>query len=274
MSFSLNAPPPAAIPVCAGITGLAVSNDAANTYVRFTGPDSTFSSVTSFRIDTPNPGQYLPTTPTATMPLTSQVDGYPGSYYYKYAQTAAPTSLAVTAMNGATPVCQISSVTILSGTISSSGSYGATNPSSSGGTADCGLNPFCYIKSALYWAFVPSSGTMQGWQTQITTIKGQPPISLVLAGFTYVNAVWDGLNCAGNPASCSSTGNYQSAPPLAIQAPSGSATLDILGSAATTAGTNGANMGLFWDIVQIAIWVGAGWIIFHRIAHSFGGKTT
>jgi hypothetical protein len=56
---------------------------------------------------------------------------------------------------------------------------GATNPDD--GTSDCGLNPFCYIKAALKWAFVPPADVTDGLGSAVSTLQTKFPFSILSA---------------------------------------------------------------------------------------------
>jgi hypothetical protein len=74
--------------------------------------------------------------------------------------------------------------------------YGATDPDDD--SVHCGLNPFCYIKAALKWAFVPGDATSEAWDSLYTTFSTRAPGSLVVAGGEWlVNLVGSWRDATG-----------------------------------------------------------------------------
>lgn len=66
--------------------------------------------------------------------------------------------------------------------------------------ASCGLNPFCYVKSALQWAFVPNSATFVDMANTFGEFENRWPLGLLADGQDLVVTVFQ-----AEPACASST---------------------------------------------------------------------
>lgn len=128
-------------------------------------------------------------TPTFNLTAANAVDGSPGYLFGTFTQSTAVTTARLVYYNTAStpaPVCY-QSLTIGSGTLNSSGSsVGASDPDSVDGSISCGLNPFCYIKAALKWAFVPGASTFNQWQTLKDNASNKPPFSIIAGCISFV----------------------------------------------------------------------------------------
>jgi hypothetical protein len=177
------AAPPAAIATCtaAQVSDLRVGYDGTNWTVRF---HQAVSSSYTFRLDAPDPNQYLGTAITTMTAAGDGVDGSPGYVYAKHTGSSAA-SAAVTVMNGATPVCQAHAGVYAGAVTPAGGSVGATNPDDP--SADCGLNPFCYIKAALTWAFVPDSTKVDDAKALGSSLATVVPWGYMVKAWTFAH---------------------------------------------------------------------------------------
>lgn len=104
----------------------------------------------------------------ADLPTSATVDGSPGYFYGRFQASITPVSVQILASaNGSAPGCSITIAPLRPTDVAPGGStYGGTDPTDD---SDCGWNPFCYIKAALYWAFVPDQAVMlelrDSWST-------------------------------------------------------------------------------------------------------------
>lgn len=142
-----------------------------------------------------------------TLPASAAVDGSPGYYAGKFTLGSVPATVKLTAPSNAegAPGCSVTLTSVKPTDVAPGGStYGATDPDTS---ADCGLNPFCYIKAALRWAFVPPAGAMQQWHDYADDVLQVPPFSLVSSGVPYVTSAWGYLRDNGpTDGSCATLG--------------------------------------------------------------------
>lgn len=185
--FRNGAAPPGAIPGCTALSDVRVSYDGTKWYVRYKA--GTVGSLDHWRFDVPDPHQYLPGSPITTLKAgTDDVEGSPG-YLYKSVTGSSGSSWAITAVDSSgAGLCQLGGTAVYSGTVTpGGGTYGATNPDD--GSSDCGWNPFCYIKAALKWAFVPPDGSMDGMGDSWDELSGKVPFSVITATATLVGGL-------------------------------------------------------------------------------------
>jgi hypothetical protein len=140
------------------------------------------------------------------------------------------------------------------------------------GDGDCGLNPFCYIKAALVWAFVPSSDSAAGLTDRWEDLQTEVPVSYMVGGFGLIRAVLDATACEDNgtlDATCADMGTVDDLP-TDMDSLGEEASVDLLGAAASLESTP-MGAGIHAGLV-IMLWGGFVWFAWSRISRSFGGR--
>lgn len=66
------------------------------------------------------------------------------------------------------------------------GGAGSSDPETG---ESCGASVFCWIKSAMKWAFKPSDQGLSAWQTFKTTVNDRPPVNIAKQGFQFLSDV-------------------------------------------------------------------------------------
>jgi hypothetical protein len=143
----------------------------------------------SFRLHSPVSSAAL----TTVLADSAAVPGYPGWFTAAVLMGAAPSPLTVKVADATTNTyCSIEGAVSLSAP-AGPGDTGASDPDVPG--ESCGLNPFCYIKAALKWAFVPSQSTIDEITGFRTTLADKIPFSYVAQGVAVFTDSVDG--CVG-----------------------------------------------------------------------------
>jgi hypothetical protein len=283
------AAPPGLIPACTSgqASDARVGFSSSTWYVRFHA--GTVAGLDHWRFDAPNPHQYLPGSPLFSFSAVNDaVDGYPGYLYHTAAGTAQSTA-AITAVDASgNGICQVSVASIVAGTVTSSGgSVGATNPDD--GTSDCGLNPFCYFKSALKWAFWPSTDPATTWSAAWTSWQGHFPVNVVSAGLGVVSGWVAVITCTSdNVGSCSGFTTAYTAWGGRLQHDGtagyvlGNNDFDpfsnsYIGPACAAPCTDGVSDRVGWiretrSVAKYLMYVGGAYLLYRRVARSFGAK--
>jgi hypothetical protein len=197
--------------------------------------------------------------------------GTPGEFGASAPVTLGAAPASVRVQSGSAPGCYAavapSLTSEVTGTVPDTGT-------DSGGFA-CGLNPFCYIGSALRSAFVPSSSTAAAFTTHLDDIKGRAPVSFVIAGGTFLVTVATDSGCptgttmAGGACSASYGATLGAdIAPAALGAPG--AHLDALNAAGALASTSYGPY-LRTGLV-LMFWSGFVFWAWRRVSDSFGGR--
>lgn len=173
--------PPAPLCTASQMTDTAVSLSGTSLTARAKVTNAAFNKV---GIIVPDSGSST-TTPTFNLTANNAVDGSPKYYFGTFTQSTVVTTARLVLYSTTTDIVCYVSLTVGGNTLNSSGSdLGASNPDDSSG-ASCGLNPFCYIKAALKWAFVPSAGTFNQWQALKDNASTKPPFSIIAGCISY-----------------------------------------------------------------------------------------
>lgn len=209
------------------------------------------------------------------VPPGDAVDGAPGYYYHSHAYTGSLTaeSAVSTFDDGTGPVCTVTTTPVTAGSVHPDGStVGASDPTSGSGGADCGLNPFCYIKAALAWAFVPTTSPVDAWTSAESGWSSHFPVNVMVSGAAGVTAFMTMITCGST---CDDIGT----------GPTGGTSFVISGgSHSTTVGlsifdndfTHGGSALPWIGVVRGALifffGLGLAWALWNRVSRSFGSK--
>lgn len=208
-------------------------------------------------------------TPTFSLTSANSVDGAPGYIYGTGTVSSSSTTGRLVLINGSTKVCY-QSLTATTGTVRQDGSTtGSVDPTSGSANTDCGWNPFCYVKAAIYAMFVPGSGTFNQWTTFQNTISSRPPFSLITACADYVSGMFTGYDNSGSSGSATLNGVY-AAPNADGSNSSQTITFNIIGRLSTDAQNSWYQDAM--TITKIFLWSLFAWWAFNRITATFGGK--
>jgi hypothetical protein len=114
------------------------------------------------------------------------VSGFPGWLRYEapYSVTPVPATFRV-AVATANVFCSTSGGVSTAAT-AGPGDTGALDPEDP--SASCGLNPFCHIKAAMKWAFIPSESKMTEVKALDDTLASRVPFSYVAEGIAVFTA--------------------------------------------------------------------------------------
>lgn len=273
-----SAPLPAYTQCASGLYTATGSYSGTTLSTRITMGTGTFPA-SGFRIDAPNGGVNvdLTTTPTATITTDDAVDGYPGTYY-RSVTVSSLSSLTerITALTSSTVGQCFIPVGLINNQISSNpnDTTGAdnTNPPSS---TSCGfsLNPLNYIK-CLFW---PTQSGFTAWSSRIDTLKTEPPINVMVSGYTLINDSYSTLTSCKDTAGGSGFCRNIASDPLSnnyttFQAPDSAHTnWDPLYQAGQFMQTTTGGQ-VVYDLIRIGLWVGFAFFAWSRVSAAFGDK--
>lgn len=214
--------------------------------------------------------------PTAGMGTGDAVDGSP-SYYSRSFDVGAgvdATTVRVVAHGAPASSCYLLLSVHGGAVVPGGGDVGATDPDAGSGGATCGLNPFCYIKAALRWAFVPGQDTATLWQATITDVQSRPPVSLVSGGVpivgTFLGMASDNYNTDGcNVTRVDGVCGPKLAPIYDNGSPGDGAVFDPLTRAGQLVQTND-KASMLYKVLTVLIWGSFLLIVWRRVSQSFG----
>lgn len=137
------------------------------------------------------------------------------------------------------------------------------------GGISCGWSLFCWIKKALYWAFVPGDGMAAAWADFKGTVEARPPFSLVGGVYDWIVVqegecgVWN--NCDTNYVShiCFGEGLGDEYDDACLDGPGGSL-LEL---------ASNPYWGTGRTIVEAAMWGGFMFAIFRKMRGAVGDHT-
>lgn len=172
------------------------------------------------------------------------------------------------------------------GNVSDPNNNGDPSTTDSNGTTTCwGWNILNGFKCALKWAFVPGAQTLNQWQTTQNNMTNKPPFSLLGSCFSYLHVFTDNpndwiaaYNAHQNDLIPSSSGITRTNQGSDSGTYSGSYVDDgKYHFPLIAAASDEAQHSAIWQggltLIKIFLWSGFAWWAFHRISHTFGGKT-
>jgi hypothetical protein len=162
----------------------------------------------AYNVRWPDPGTNS-WTPLGTVTLSNAVAGYPTWYEATFSVPTAPSPLSVRVAKSDAMTCAVAAALGSDLDAVHPDGVGTGEDPDDGGS--CGLNPFCHVKAALKWAFVPSESKMTEAKALTGNLLNKAPWGYgVKAGAWWVEVLDHAKNCAEAQAtSCGSGGEYE-----------------------------------------------------------------
>ncbi len=146
---------------------------------------------------------------------------------------------------------------------------GTATDLSTGTAGGAWWNLGCQIRSAVSTLFVPTTAA-QEWQALADSARTRAPVSIVVGGVGWFQAIWDALS--GNPGGCNVVSADTSGQcRTGLLWMDGQSSLDLLSGARNWV-TGSAIGQVLFRVLELAVWVPALLWMWHRLARSVGGR--